>query len=130
MFGSGCIERIDCGTVLASAAAANLSRSNGGWTTTPARSGCGPDSTLRRTLDSVDHQSFWPPAVTFKRARKKAWKLVEKSPGGFPWLTVGQDAWQVDVPSLGRPLDYGHVNAREAPATSSEHLEECHAPPC
>lgn len=95
-FGPGRPERICRGTVLVSAAAAiaagarNLSQIERMLAGHAGTFGvCGSDSTLWRTLDSVDERRLRRLRVAHRRARKKAWQLLEQRPGGFPWLTIG-----------------------------------------
>ncbi|MBL0888955.1 transposase, partial [Myceligenerans indicum] len=95
-FGPGRVERICRGTVLASAAAAiavgarNLSqieRLLAGHDGT--LGACGSDTTLWRTLASVDDRRLARLRTALRRTRKKAWQLIAGRPVGFPWLTIG-----------------------------------------
>ena len=96
VFGPGRVERICRGTVLVGAASAiaagarNLSqveRMLAGHAGT--FSSCGSDSTLWRTLDSIDERCLKRLSTARARSRRTLWRMLTARPGGFPWLRVG-----------------------------------------
>ncbi|GAB4084015.1 IS1380-like element ISMsm3 family transposase [Myceligenerans cantabricum] len=95
-FGPGRVERICRGAVLVGAASAiaagarNLSqveRLLAGHAGT--FGACGSDSTLWRTLDSIDERALKRLSRARARSRRTLWRLLAARPGGFPWLHVG-----------------------------------------
>jgi hypothetical protein len=46
------------------------------------------DSTVRRTLDSLDEAALKRIAKARGKTRRRVWDLLAKRPGGFPWLCV------------------------------------------
>ncbi|WP_454854040.1 transposase [Promicromonospora soli] len=105
VFGPGRVERICRGAVLVGAASAiaagarNLSqveRMLAGHAGT--FGSCGSDSTLWRTLDSIDERAIKRLARARARSRRTLWRMLAARPGGFPWLRVGGkrlDGWVV-----------------------------------
>jgi hypothetical protein len=96
VFGPGRIERICRGAVLVGAASAiaagarNLSqveRMLAGHAGT--FGSCGSDSTLWRTLDSIDERVVKRLSRARARSRRTLWRMLTARPGGFPWLHVG-----------------------------------------
>ena len=95
-FGPGRAERLDRGVVLVSAATAiaagarNLSQVERLLAHHAATFGTtGSESTLWRSLDSVDERRLRRLQAARRRARKTAWRHIAARPGGFPWLTIG-----------------------------------------
>lgn len=96
VFGPGRVERICRGAVLVGAASAiaagarNLSqveRMLAGHAGT--FGSCGSDSTLWRTLDSIDERVLRRLSRARARSRRTLWRMLAARPGGFPWLRVG-----------------------------------------
>jgi Transposase DDE domain group 1 len=54
----------------------------------PALGDAPSDSTVRRVLDLASDSVLVKAAQARARARKRAWKLIEETPGGFPWIAV------------------------------------------
>jgi hypothetical protein len=54
----------------------------------PALGDAPSDSTVRRVLDLAPDPVLVKAAQARARARKRAWKLTEETPGGFPWIAV------------------------------------------
>ena len=46
------------------------------------------ESTVRRTLDSLDETALRQIAKARKKVRRYVWGLLAGRPGGFPWLLV------------------------------------------
>jgi hypothetical protein len=54
----------------------------------PALGDAPSDSTVRRVLDLASDPVLVKVAQARARVRKRAWKLIEETPGGFPWIAV------------------------------------------
>jgi hypothetical protein len=54
----------------------------------PALGDAPSDSTVRRVLDLASGPVLVKVAQARARVRKRAWKLIEETPGGFPWIAV------------------------------------------
>lgn len=96
VFGPGRVERICRGAVLVGAASAiaagarNLSQVERILAHHTGTFGsCGSDSTLWRTLDSVDERVLKRLSRARARSRRTLWRMLAARPGGFPWLQVG-----------------------------------------
>ena len=54
----------------------------------PALGDAPSDSTVRRVLDLASDPVLVKVAQARARVRKRAWKLIRETPGGFPWIAV------------------------------------------
>ncbi|MFJ3404139.1 IS1380 family transposase [Promicromonospora sp. NPDC090134] len=96
VFGPGRVERICRGAVLVGAASAiavgarNLSQVERMLAHHAGTFGsCGSDSTLWRTLDSIDERALKRLSRARARSRRTVWRMLAARPGGFPWLQIG-----------------------------------------